>query len=47
MALRPDEFYQHALSVADEDLRLPLARMTGWDISPFEPEGLVVAPGPP
>ena len=24
--------------------RLPLARMTGWDISPFDPDGLRVAP---
>lgn len=44
MALRPDEFYDHALAVADSECRLPLARMTGWDISPFEPDGLRVAP---
>ncbi len=44
MALRPDEFYQHALSVADSEQRLPLSRMTGWDISPFEPDGLRVVP---
>jgi hypothetical protein len=44
MALRPDKFYEHALSVADADRRLPLARMTGWDISPFEQEGLRVTP---
>ncbi|MET7403687.1 hypothetical protein ABZS66_60480 [Dactylosporangium sp. NPDC005572] len=44
MALRPDEFYDHALAAADAEGRLPLARMTGWDISPFEPEGLRVAP---
>ena len=44
MALRPDEFYTHALAVTDEEHRLPLARMTGWDISPFEPDGLRVAP---
>jgi diadenosine tetraphosphate (Ap4A) HIT family hydrolase len=44
MALTPDEFYEHALSVADSERRLPLARMTGWDISPFEPEGLRVTP---
>src|SRR5262245_22575484 len=44
MALRPDEFYQHALAAADDERRLPLARMTGWDISPFEPDGLRVAP---
>jgi hypothetical protein len=44
MALRPDEFYRHALSAADDEHRLPLSRMTGWEISPFEPEGLLVAP---
>jgi diadenosine tetraphosphate (Ap4A) HIT family hydrolase len=44
MALRPDEFYAHALAAADEDRRLPMARMTGWDISPFELDGLRIAP---
>ncbi|MEU4426182.1 hypothetical protein AB0F81_36645 [Actinoplanes sp. NPDC024001] len=44
MALRPDEFRDHALSAADEAGRLPLARMTGWEISPFEREGLRVSP---
>jgi diadenosine tetraphosphate (Ap4A) HIT family hydrolase len=44
MALRPDEFYHHALAAADAEHRLPLARMTGWDISPFEPGGLRVTP---
>ena len=44
MALRPDEFYDHALAAGDSEGRLPLARMTGWDISPFEPAGLRVAP---
>ncbi|MEV4705080.1 hypothetical protein [Actinoplanes sp. NPDC049316] len=44
MALRPDEFYNHALAAADSDRRLPLARMTGWDISPFEQDGLRIAP---
>lgn len=44
MALRPDEFYDHALAAADGERRLPLARMTEWDISPFEPDGLRVAP---
>jgi hypothetical protein len=43
MALRPDEFYQHALEAADSERRLPLARMTGWDISPFEQSGLRVS----
>jgi diadenosine tetraphosphate (Ap4A) HIT family hydrolase len=44
MALRPDEFYDHALAAADSAGRLPLARMTGWEISPFEQDGLLVAP---
>jgi len=42
MALRPDEFYDHALAAADSEGRLPLARMTGWEISPFEQDGLRV-----
>jgi hypothetical protein len=37
-------FYEHAISAADAEGRLPLARMTGWDISPFEQEGLKVSP---
>jgi len=44
MALRPEEFYEHALAAADDEHRLPLARMTGWEISPFEQDGLRVAP---
>jgi diadenosine tetraphosphate (Ap4A) HIT family hydrolase len=44
MALRPEEFYEHAVTAADGDRRLPLSRMTGWDISPFEAEGLRVSP---
>ena len=43
MPLSPDEFYAHAMAAADEEQRLPLARMTGWDISPFEAEGLRVS----
>jgi diadenosine tetraphosphate (Ap4A) HIT family hydrolase len=43
MPLSPEEFYQHALATADVELRLPLARMTGWEISPFEEEGLRVS----
>jgi hypothetical protein len=44
MALRPDEFYDHAIAAADSEHRLPLADMTGWDVSPFEPDGLRVTP---
>jgi hypothetical protein len=43
MPLSPDEFYEHAIAAADAERRLPLSRMTGWDISPFEPEGLRVS----
>jgi diadenosine tetraphosphate (Ap4A) HIT family hydrolase len=43
MALSPHEFYEHALAAADSEQRLPLSRMTGWDISPFEQDGLKVA----
>jgi hypothetical protein len=44
VALSPDEFYEHAIAAADGERRLPLSRMTGWDISPFEQDGLRVAP---
>jgi len=44
MALPPEEFYRRAVAAADAEQRLPLARMTGWDISPFEQAGLRVAP---
>jgi diadenosine tetraphosphate (Ap4A) HIT family hydrolase len=44
MALSPQEFYEHAIAAADADGRLPLSRMTGWDISPFEQDGLRVSP---
>ena len=43
MALRPEEFHAHALAATDAEQRLPLSRMTGWDISPFEEEGLRVS----
>lgn len=44
MALRPDEFYDHAVAAADSARRLPLARMTGWEVAPFELDGLRVSP---
>jgi hypothetical protein len=44
MALRPDEFHERALAAGDSEHRLPLSRMTGWEISPFEEDGLRVAP---
>jgi hypothetical protein len=40
----PEAFYDHAVAAADVDRRLPLSRMTGWDISPFEQDGLRVSP---
>lgn len=43
MPLSPDDFYAHAVAAADDERRLPLARMTGWDISPFEAAGLRVS----
>jgi diadenosine tetraphosphate (Ap4A) HIT family hydrolase len=43
MPLSPDDFYAHALAAADDEQRLPLSRMTGWDISPFEADGLRVS----
>ncbi|MEO8828039.1 hypothetical protein [Lapillicoccus sp.] len=43
MPLSPDEFYDHAMAAADDEQRLPLSRMTGWDISPFETDSLVVS----
>jgi transposase len=44
MPLSPEDFYAHAVAAADEEQRLPLSRMTGWDISPFEADGLRVSP---
>jgi len=43
MALTPEEFYEHAIAAADAELRLPLAKMTYWDIFPFDEDGLKVA----
>ncbi|HEY7147091.1 MAG TPA: hypothetical protein VH637_22825 [Streptosporangiaceae bacterium] len=44
MPLSPGEFYAHAMRSADEEGRLPLSRMTGWEIFPFEQDGLRVVP---
>lgn len=43
MPLSPEEFYNHAVAAADDEQRLPLSRMTSWDISPFEAERLRVS----
>jgi hypothetical protein len=42
--MSPEEFYAHAMRAAGPDGRLPLSRMTGWDVFPFEQEGLRVVP---
>jgi 2-dehydro-3-deoxygalactonokinase len=44
MVMSPDEFHAHALRAADAEHRLPLSRMTYWDIAPFEQDGLRVVP---
>lgn len=44
MPLTPDEFHANALKAADAEGRLPLSRLTAWEIFPFEPEGLRVVP---
>jgi hypothetical protein len=44
MALSPDQFYAHALTAADGERRLPLSRMTYWEVAPFEQDGLRVVP---
>ena len=43
MPLTPEEFYAHAIEGADEEQRLPLSRMAGWDVSPFEETDLRVS----
>jgi diadenosine tetraphosphate (Ap4A) HIT family hydrolase len=44
MPLTPDQFYVNALDAADTEGRLPLSRLTAWEIFPFESEGLRVVP---
>src|ERR1700722_9961963 len=44
MVMNPEEFYAHAMLATDGDGRLPLARMAGWEVFPFEPDGLRVVP---
>ena len=38
----PREFYEYIQQATDSDRRLPLSRMTGWEIFPFERGGLHV-----
>jgi diadenosine tetraphosphate (Ap4A) HIT family hydrolase len=42
--MSPEEYYAHAMRAADAEGRLPLSRMTGWDVFPFEQDGLRVVP---
>jgi hypothetical protein len=44
MPLSPEDFFEHALSAADSEGRMPLSRMTGWEVFPFESNGLRVVP---
>jgi len=44
MVMNPDEFYAHAMLAADQEGRLPLSRMAGWEVFPFEPDGLREVP---
>jgi len=40
----PDQFYARVRAAADDEGRLPLSRMTAWEVFPFEPDGLRVVP---
>jgi len=42
--MSPEDFYAHVLAAADSEKRLPLSRMTSWDVAPFEQEDLRVVP---
>jgi hypothetical protein len=42
--MTPDEFYALVQGASNTEGRLPLSRMTGWEIFPFEPDGLRVVP---
>jgi diadenosine tetraphosphate (Ap4A) HIT family hydrolase len=44
MPISPEEFYTRAMRAADAQGRLPLSRMTAWDVFPFEQTGLRVVP---
>lgn len=44
MPLTPDDFYANALESADAEGRLPVSRLTAWEIFPFESNGLQVVP---
>jgi hypothetical protein len=42
--MTPADFHAHAMAAADDAGRLPLSRMTEWQIFPFERDGLRVVP---
>jgi diadenosine tetraphosphate (Ap4A) HIT family hydrolase len=42
--MSPEEFHANAMRAADAEGRLPLSRVTGWDVFPFEQAGLRVVP---
>ena len=44
MPLKPEELHDQVTRAADGEGRLPLARMSGWQVFPFEPDGLRVVP---
>jgi len=44
MVMNPEQFYAHAMRAADDEGRLPLSRMAGWEVFPFEPDGLRAVP---
>lgn len=44
MPMSPEEFYANAMQAADGEGRLPLSRMAGWEVFPFEQEGLRAVP---
>lgn len=42
MPLTPEQFHAHAQAATGPDGRLPVSAMSGWDVFPFEPDGLRV-----
>jgi diadenosine tetraphosphate (Ap4A) HIT family hydrolase len=44
MGMTPEEYYAHALTIADGEGRLPVPDQAGWEIFPFELESLRVKP---
>src|SRR6476469_8793324 len=44
MPMTPQDFYAHVQQASDGEGRLPLSGMTGWEIFPFEQDGLRVVP---